>query len=161
MKRLLATKSQLLEMLKLHNKAFPNSKWGKNYFEKFFSEKYRAPICVFVVKRKKIAGFAIGHRHPKNKSNFVLCLILVAPYHRGKKIGNELMIKFFAAAFELPWMKTLILHFRESNRRVKKFYTQFGFKNHRISGKYSNGEKKHYMSINRKSINKYLAKSKH
>lgn len=145
-----------LEILNLHNQNLPNSKWNDKHLERYFANDYLHPICITIEGRNGLIGLAIGRLSFNNHSKLNLSTLSVSPRSRGRGYGEDLLKEFFIAALRISSMKIIYLHFRDSNRKVKDFYTRFGFEKHKICGKYSNGERKHYMEISLKSIQKYL-----
>lgn len=154
------SKARRLQFLKLHNKNLPASKWNDKYLEKYFAADSLHPICIPFEDSSGIIGVAAGRLSSENPSKLNLSTLSVSPHARGKGCGEKLLRDFFRAALDIPSMKIVYLHFRDSNKKVKDFYTRFGFTNHKTCGKYSDGEQKHYMDIDKKSIQRYLSKFK-
>lgn len=150
------SKKQRLLLLRFYNKNFAKSKWNKKYFEKYLSEKKFYPICIIIKSQNEIGGLIMGKMSCTDRSRLNLTSLVVSFPYRGQGWGDLLIINFFSLALGISSMKSIYLHFRESNKGLKNFYKRFGFKNYTICGKYSNGEKKYYMEISRKSIQKYL-----
>lgn len=154
------SEAERLAILDLHNQSFPDSTWDSNDFEVFFADKSLRPICTTIKSGDETIGLAIGRLSFNDISRLNLSALSVSRRHQGNGHGEDLVKKFFHAALDITSMEKIFLHFRNSNKSVKKFYDRFGFKNHTICGKYSDGEKKHYMDIDRRSIQKYLSKSR-
>jgi len=150
------SKSQRTAILDFHNQNFPNSKWNEHSFIKYFSEIPHHPICIAIRNEKAFDGIIIGRFSTNSQTSLNLATLLVSQRCRGRGYGEILMKEFFKSAANMPLLKKIYLHFRDSNSQIENFYQRFGFKKHRIYGKYSNGEKKHYMEISRKSIQEYL-----
>ena len=146
------SQSDRTAILDFHNRNFPNSKWSEQSFKKYFSETSHHPVCVAIKDGKIFNGIVIGRFSTNSRTSLNLATLLVSKQCRGKGYGDILMREFFKSAADIPDLKKIHLHFRDSNGQVKNFYRRFGFKKIEIKERYSNGEKKHYMEINRKSI---------
>jgi ribosomal protein S18 acetylase RimI-like enzyme len=125
----------------LYNQTFSDSRWSDKCLEKYFSATGRHPICISIKNGEQLIGLAIGRLTRENKTKILLSTLSVSPRFLKNGYGNALMKKFFRATLAVPMAQSVLLHFRESNKGVLNFYFCFGFKNHKICGKYSNGEK--------------------
>ena len=150
------SRKQRMSLLSLHNQNFPKSRWNEKSLKKYFSNKKRRPLCITIGNKDKLTGLIIGRLSPINKSKLNLATLLVSHRYRGKGWGETLMREFFKSAVKIPSLQIIYLHFRDSNSPLENFYKRFGFGKHKIRGKYADGEKKHYVEISRKSIQKYL-----
>lgn len=153
------TRQERLSILKLYNQNFPKSRWNEKSLQKYFSDRKRRPLCIIIGNKDKLTGLITGRFSPVDKSKLNLAALLVSRRYQGRGWGEILMREFFKAAVKIPSLQIIYLRFRDSNRNLKNFYKRFGFGSCVISGKYSDGEKKYYMEINRKSIQKYLNNS--
>jgi len=147
-------------ILDFHNQNFPNSKWNERSFKKYFIDTPHHPICIAIRNENTLVGIAIGRFSTNSRTSLNLATLLVSKQHRGKGYGNALIRKFFESAVDISPLKKIHLHFRDSNIQIRNFYRRFGFEKHRICGTYVDGERKHYMEINRKSIEEYIRDSK-
>jgi len=150
------SKQQRLSLLRFYNRNFPKSKWSERGLERYFSDKKRHPICIIIKFKSKIIGLIMGRLSSDNKTKLNLAALLVSRQYQGKGYSKILIREFFKSAIKIPSQRIIYLHFRYSNKNLKSFYKRFGFGNCIVSGKYSNGEKKYYMDINKKSIQEYL-----
>jgi ribosomal protein S18 acetylase RimI-like enzyme len=161
MKKLPGAKKERFEIIRLQNDTFPDSCWSNDYLEKYFADSSRCPICITIRSEKDFVGFSIARLDRNSDSRMLLSALSVSPQFRGNGYGEKLIKKFFVAALDLPSLKKIRLHFRDSNKQIENFYARFGFQNHEICSEYSNGEKKHLMEIDRRKIEDYLAKFEH
>lgn len=151
------SKSERTAILDFHNRNFPNSKWSDRSFEKYFLDTRHHPFCTAIKTGKNFHGIAIGRFSTNSRSSLNLATMLVSQKCRGKGYGDALMEEFFRSAAKITSMRKIHLHFRDSNSQVESFYKRFGFKKRRTRETYSNGEKKNYMEISRKSIQRFLS----
>lgn len=150
------SQSERTAILDFHNQNFPNSKWSEQSFKKYFTNTPHHPVCIAIRNGKIFTGIAIGRFSTNSRSSLNLATLLVSKRCRGKGYGDVLIKEFFKSAASMLPLKKIHLHFRDSNGQIENFYKRFGFEKHGICGKYSNGEKKHYMEIGIKSIRAYL-----
>jgi ribosomal protein S18 acetylase RimI-like enzyme len=130
-----------------YNKNFPLSRWSNKYFNIFLADKNaRKMECFILEKNKKIIGFILGRKVGNIKARYNLSTLLVDKKYRGKGYSKLLLNAFLKNVKKNKSSTKVYLHFRDSNN-FEGFYTHYGFSGHRISGIYSNGEKKHYMEI--------------
>ena len=144
-----ARKKQLRkkQLADFYNKNFILSKWSNKYFYDFLNDKNERKMECFVLeKNKKAIGFILGRKVGNIKVRYNLTTLLVDRKYRGKGYSKLLLDKFLKAVKKNKSSEKVYLHFRDSND-YEGFYKRFGFSKHRITGTYSNGEKKHYMEI--------------
>jgi len=135
------------QLAKFYNDNFLLSKWSNKYFNGFLDDKKLRKMECFVLERNgKVVGFVLGRKVGRIKSRYNLTTLLVDKKYRGKGYSKLLMDKFLKTIKKNKETKKVYLHFRDSND-FKGFYRNYGFSKHRITGYYSNGEKKHYMEI--------------
>ncbi len=97
-------------------------------------------------KKQKNIGFILGRKVGNIKARYNLTTLLVDKQFRGKGYSKLLLNAFLKNVKKAKSSRKVYLHFRDSNN-FEKFYQHYGFSGHRITGTYSNGEKKHYMEI--------------
>ena len=137
-------KKQLAEF---YNDNFPLSRWSEKYFNIFLDDKNaRKMECFVLEKNKKIIGFILGRKVGNIKARYNLTTLLVDKKFRGKGYSKLLLNVFLKTVKKNKSSRKAYLHFRDSNN-FEGFYKHYGFSGHRITGTYSNGEKKHYMEI--------------
>lgn len=136
---------QKKELLKIYNKYFPLSIWSKKYFDTFFSDTKRCPIGFFLKAGDAYIGLVLG-RINKYDNFFNINTLLIIPRYQKKGLGKKLLDKIILEIKKNHSVEKISLHFREQNR-LKEFYTNLGFKNHRFDGYYNNGDRKYYMDI--------------
>lgn len=153
------SQSERSAILDFHNRNFPSSKWSERSFKKYLVDTPHHPVCIAIRSEKTFAGIAIGRFSTNSRTSLNLATLLISRRCRGKGYGDVLMRKFLESSASIPFLKKIHLHFRDSNSQIKNFYKRFGFEKHRVCGKYSNGEKKHYMETSIKSIRAYLKDS--
>lgn len=130
-----------------YNENFPLSRWSAKYFNTFLDDKNERKMECFVLeKNKKIIGFILGRKVGNIKARYNLTTLLVDKQHREKGYSKLLLNNFLKTVKKNKSFQKVYLHFRDSNN-FEGFYKHCGFSGHRISGTYSNGEKKHYMEI--------------
>lgn len=135
------------ELVSFYNKNFPLSQWDREYFDNFLDDKNEKKMsCLVLEENKKVAGFIMGRVVGKIKKRLNLTTILIDKKYRKKGLSKILLDNFLKITKQNKSIKKVYLHFRDSNN-FQNFYARYGFKNHRITGHYSNGEKKHYMEI--------------
>lgn len=132
----------------------------RTFFQKIF---YRntPSSCLPSDKRQKNLYWNCNRKRfsTNSRTSLNLATLLVSKQCRGKGYGDVLIKEFLKSAASIPRLKKIHLHFRDSNSQVENFYRRFGFGKHKICGTYSNGERKHYMEIDIKSIRGYLNNS--
>ena len=137
-------------LLKLHNYNFTSSQWKITNWNRFFNSTEK-PIFYAIKEGPGFAGFVMGKQTRKNTSVVLLNTLLVTQAYRKNGYGKKLVTLFLQAAFRKPYIKKVLLHFREANKKnLLPFYTKLGFSNHCVHGSYKNGEAKHYLSMTRK-----------
>jgi len=144
-----ARKKQLRkkQLADFYNKNFILSKWSNEYFYDFLKdENGRKMECFVLEKINKVVGFILGRKVGNIKFRYNLTTLLVDKKYRGKGYSKLLLDKFLKTVEKNKLSKKVYLHFRDSND-FEGLYRHFGFSEHRITGTYSNGEKKHYMEI--------------
>lgn len=135
------------QLLAFYNSNFPLSQWSKKYFNAFLDDKNKgAMLCFVLEKNGKIVGFILGRTVGKIKKRLNLTTLVVDKKYRGQGLGKILLNTFLEKTKKNKSIKKVYLHFRDSNN-LESFYKHYGFKKHRITGQYSNDEKKHYMEI--------------
>lgn len=133
----------LASLWKLYNRNFRSSKWSKEHLLSFT----KSPSVLYALESdRKVAGFVCGKPERQRRNRYLIAALLVRKEFRGKGCAGMLIKKVVKEVSEMKEFKSIAIHFRESNN-LKDFYRKFGFKKHRITGSYSNGEKKHYMEI--------------
>jgi len=134
----------LISLWRLYNCNFRFSRWTKGYFFSFV--KY--PAILYSIKvDKELAGFICGKPEAKSSKRYIISALLIKKKFRGKGYAESLVKKAIESISETRKFESIGLHFRDSNN-LKNFYKKIGFKNHKITGTYSNGEKKHFMEMN-------------
>ena len=141
------SKQQRLSLLRFYNRNFPKSKWNEEPLKKYFSDRKRRPLCIIIRNKDKITGLIMGRLSSADSPRLNLAVLLVSRRYRGRGWGKILMRELFKSAVKIPSLQKIYLHFRDSNGQLKSFYKRFGFGKHEICGKYTDGEKKHYMEI--------------
>ncbi|HCU70745.1 MAG TPA: hypothetical protein DIC35_03235 [Candidatus Moranbacteria bacterium] len=145
----LSAKDNLI-LLKMHNKNFSSSYWEEDNWNHFLSPDRKSLMCA-IKKKGAYAGFIMGKPTQASCSVMLLNTLLVAPAYRKNGYGKRLVAFFLSTAFSIPQTRKVILHFRDSNKKILlPFYKKLGFGNHSIRGFYTNGELKHYMSLTKK-----------
>lgn len=142
-------KKQLKEKQLAHfyDRNFPLSQWGEKYFINFLNDKNkRGVLCLILEKNHQIIGFILGRTVGRIPNRLNLTTLLVDKKSRGKGFSKILLDAFLQIIKQKKSTKKVYLHFRDSTN-LEAFYKHYGFKNHRLAGFYSNGEKKHYMEI--------------
>ncbi|MFA5777366.1 MAG: GNAT family N-acetyltransferase [Parcubacteria group bacterium] len=135
------------QLVDFYNENFSLSKWSEKYFNGFLDDKKERKMeCFILEKNNKIIGFILGRKVGKIRFRYNLTTLLVDEKYRGKGYSKLLMDKFLKTIKENKEARKVYLHFRDSND-FEGFYKHYGFSGHRITGAYSNGEKKHYMEI--------------
>lgn len=135
------------QLANFYNKNFILSKWSEEYFNRFLDDKKERKMECFVFeKNAKVIGFVLGRKVGNIKSRYNLTTLLVDRKYRGKGYGKLLLNEFLKTVKKNKSSQKVYLHFRDSND-YESFYKNCGFSRHRITGTYSNGEKKHYMEI--------------
>jgi ribosomal protein S18 acetylase RimI-like enzyme len=135
------------QLVDFYNENFPLSRWSEEYFSRFLDdEKRRKMECFTIERNNKVAGFILGRKVGNIRSRYNLTTLLMDRKYRGKGYSKLLMEKFLKIVRENKSSRKVYLHFRDSNN-FERFYKHCGFGGHRISGTYTNGEKKHYMEI--------------
>jgi ribosomal protein S18 acetylase RimI-like enzyme len=134
-------------LLTFYNENFPLSSWSEKYFNTFLSDKNgRKMECFVLEKNKKIIGFILGRKVGNIQARYNLTTLLIDKKNRGQGYSKLLLDAFLKTVKKNNLSRRAYLHFRDSNN-FEKFYQHYGFSGHRITGTYSNGEKKHYMEI--------------
>jgi ribosomal protein S18 acetylase RimI-like enzyme len=137
-------KSQLLTF---YNKNLILSQWSAKYFSNFLDDKNeRKMLCLILEKDHKILGFILGRMVGNIDCRYNLITLLIDKKYRGKGLSKTLLDRFLKIIRKNSTTKKVYLHFRDSSH-LENFYRHYGFRKHRITGHYSNGEKKHYMEI--------------
>ena len=135
------------QLLNFYNENFPLSKWSSEYFNRFLDDKKERKMeCFILEKNKKLIGFVLGRKVGNIKARYNLTTLLVDKKYRGNGYSKLLMNKFLKNIGRNKGARKVYLHFRDSND-LEGFYRHYGFSKHRITGTYSNGEKKHYMEF--------------
>jgi ribosomal protein S18 acetylase RimI-like enzyme len=134
-------------LIAFYNENFPLSRWSEKYFNTFLDDKNeRRMECFVLEKNKTILGFILGRKVGNIRARYNLTTLLVDKNYREKGYSKLLLAAFLKTARKNKSTQKIYLHFRDSNN-FEKFYQHYGFSGHRITGTYSNGEKKHYMEI--------------
>lgn len=135
------------QLASFYNKNFLLSQWSSDYFSNFLNDtNERKMECFVLEKNKNIAGFILGRIVGKIRCRYNLTTLLIDKKYRGKGCSKFLLDEFLKIVRKNKAIKKVYLHFRDSND-FEGFYRHYGFSRHRMSGTYSNGEKKHYMEI--------------
>lgn len=135
------------QLANFYNKNFLLSRWSNEYFYDFLNdENERKMECCVLEKNRKIIGFILGREVGNIIDRYNLTTLLIDKKYRGKGYGKLLLDQFLKTMRKDKEISKVYLHFRDSND-FENFYEHYGFRKHRISGTYSNGEKKHYMEI--------------
>lgn len=130
-----------------YNSNFPLSKWSNEYFNSFLNDENKRKMECFVLEKNyKIIGFILGRKVGNIKFRYNLTTLLMDKQYRGMGYSKLLLNEFLKNIKRNKEAKKVYLHFRDSND-FEGFYRHCGFSKHRITGFYSNGEKKHYMEI--------------
>lgn len=134
-------------LINFYNENFSLSQWSKKYFNVFLADKNERKMECFVLeKNNQIIGFILGRKVGNIKIRYNLTTLLVDKKYRGRGYSSLLLNVFLRTVKKNKSSRKAYLHFRDSND-FEKFYQHYGFSRHRITGTYSNGEKKHYMEI--------------
>ena len=136
-------KRHISPLKNIYNRNFPLSKWSSKKIRSFLKP---GSLIVIAKIKQEIVGFACGRPEKNNGKKFYISALLVRNKFRGKGFAEVITRALIDNASRFKKFDTVCLHFRES-KNLKKFYKKIGFRNHRIDGDYSNGEKKHYMEI--------------
>lgn len=134
------------QLANFYDQNFPLSQWGEQYFNTFLDDKKREATCLVLEKNQKIIGFILGKTVGSIPNRLNLTTLLIDRKYRKKGLSRLLLDNFLTIIKQNKSINKIYLHFRDSNN-FESFYKHYGFKNHRITGFYSNGEKKHYMEI--------------
>lgn len=135
------------QLFEFYNKNFPESQWTQEHWnEILMSDKKN--ILIGLKEKNAYIGFIFGKIIGKHVLSASIDALAVDSKYRRNGYGSFLMKKFLEVAFNHFLAKKIKLHFRDSNEsRLIKFYTTLGFRNHHITGAYSNGEAKHCLEI--------------
>lgn len=142
--------SKKKELLEFYNISFPKSKWSMTGVNSFFMKENNG-VCFIVEKEEKISALIMGRINKNDRSSIILSALLVGDELEGKGYGKILVEKFIDRSFINNGFQKIKLHFRDSND-LRNFYEKFGFEYGGICGQYKNGEKKHYMDMDRSVI---------
>lgn len=135
------------QLADFYNKNFSLSRWSNGYFYKFLDDKSERKMECFILEGdNKVIGFILGRKVGKIRFRYNLTTLLIDKKYRGKGCSKALMDKFLKTIKKNGEARKVYLHFRDSND-FEGFYRHCGFSKHRITGTYSNGERKHYMEI--------------
>jgi ribosomal protein S18 acetylase RimI-like enzyme len=141
-----------LILLKIHNRAFPFSRWKKTSWNHFLDSDKGLVFCA-IKKSGLYAGFVMGNPIDKNCSVVLLSALVVVKKYRRNGYGRKLVAIFLQTAFSVRSTEKVVLHFRETNKKtLLPYYKKLGFGNHKVCGAYTNGEAKHFLSITRRSF---------
>jgi ribosomal protein S18 acetylase RimI-like enzyme len=136
-------------LLELYTRNFPLSPWNQRYLDAFLSGKKRSTIFYAIKEKDDFIGLILGRSSKTDPEIMILSVLAVDPHHQRKGYGSMLIEKFLSSVKKNPRIKKVFVHFRQCND-LENFYSRAGFKNHSISGSYSNGEKKHQMEFHLK-----------
>jgi ribosomal protein S18 acetylase RimI-like enzyme len=135
------------KLANFYNNNFLLSKWSLEYFYGFLTdENEREMECFVAEKSKKLVGFILGRMVGNISNRYNLTTLLVDKNDRGKGYSTLLLDAFLKRIRKNKKVEKVYLHFRDSNN-FENFYTHYGFSGHRVTGTYSNEERKHYMEM--------------
>lgn len=131
----------------IYNKNFPLSPWSPEYFYSFLSDSSRSSLGFYMKQDAELVGLVLGRLLSAKSNVFCLSALWINKDFRKKGYGKTLVQKLIPAIAARKKIKKIILHFRDAND-LENYYSRLGFSGHKISGKYSNGNLKHYMELN-------------